>query len=247
VYAIREVARISGRKVSLIGHGRGAWQFRPKSNLNAAYRAASQPASPSFHRHRDEPRRAGHPGAAGRWLNGASNIMIQDLCPARPIQHYLMVSDAVAYALALDALTHPAPADPARFVPSTCLQTIIPRRRSGEGRGDRTSRDRQLCANSRHARGGSRTGAACSTQESAHRRSSTAAAPVSHAAGRRLRIALPGDVHAVRDVDFKLARRLVRRDASDPFASTVRVSKRDRRALLRAIVHRDGAASGPAR
>jgi triacylglycerol lipase len=57
---------------------------------------------------------------------GASNVLIQDLCPGRPIDHVLITGDAVTYALALDAFTHPGPADVARFDPATCNQAGIP-------------------------------------------------------------------------------------------------------------------------
>ena len=59
-------------------------------------------------------------------LAGASNILIQDVCPGRPVDHLFISGDAVAYALALDAFTHPGPADPARFDPTTCQQIGMP-------------------------------------------------------------------------------------------------------------------------
>ena len=64
------------------------------------------------------------------------------------------------------------------------------------------------------------------------------------ASGGRLRFALAGDLLAVRSVDFKLGRRLVRRDVSAPFAGTLaaRLVRSGRRSRLRAIVELDGAA-----
>jgi hypothetical protein len=59
-------------------------------------------------------------------LNGGRNILIQDLCAFRPIDHTLISGDAVSYALALDAFSHPGPADPARFDPATCMQGATP-------------------------------------------------------------------------------------------------------------------------
>ncbi len=60
-------------------------------------------------------------------LAGASNIATQDVCPARPVDHVTVsTGDAVAFALALDALTHEGPADPARFDIVTCAQPFIP-------------------------------------------------------------------------------------------------------------------------
>jgi len=60
-------------------------------------------------------------------LKGASNIQIQSLCPGRPVEHLgISTGDAVGYALALDALTHPGPANPSRFNVATCLQPLMP-------------------------------------------------------------------------------------------------------------------------
>jgi triacylglycerol lipase len=59
-------------------------------------------------------------------LDGATNVAIQDLCPTRPVDHVsISTSDAVAYWLAVDALTHPGAADPARFDIATCAQPFI--------------------------------------------------------------------------------------------------------------------------
>jgi hypothetical protein len=64
------------------------------------------------------------------------------------------------------------------------------------------------------------------------------------ARGGRLRYTLAGDLQAVRAVDFKLGRRLLRHDASAPFAGTLaaRHVRSHRRSRLRAIVTLDGAA-----
>lgn len=47
-------------------------------------------------------------------LEGASNILVQDVCPGRPTDHFLMAGDAVVHRLALDALVHDGPADVGR-------------------------------------------------------------------------------------------------------------------------------------
>ena len=60
-------------------------------------------------------------------LDGASNIQIQSLCPGRTTDHAaISTGDAVGFALAVDALTHPGPADPKRFDIATCVQTTMP-------------------------------------------------------------------------------------------------------------------------
>jgi triacylglycerol lipase len=55
-----------------------------------------------------------------------ANVAVQQLCPGRPIHHVGVIEDPVIYALALDAMTHPGPADPARIDPTLCLQPLMP-------------------------------------------------------------------------------------------------------------------------
>lgn len=59
-------------------------------------------------------------------LAGASNVLIQDLCPGRPVEHLLLAGDAVTWELALDALTHAGPANPTRISALTCLKLALP-------------------------------------------------------------------------------------------------------------------------
>ena len=59
-------------------------------------------------------------------LDGATNVMLQDVCAADPSEHGIILGDPVAYALALDALTHRGPARPGRLPADTCQQTFIP-------------------------------------------------------------------------------------------------------------------------
>lgn len=56
-----------------------------------------------------------------------SNIAVQDICPADTSDHLAMGSySAVAYALAMDALDHRGPADPARVDVATCARPFQP-------------------------------------------------------------------------------------------------------------------------
>jgi triacylglycerol esterase/lipase EstA (alpha/beta hydrolase family) len=56
-----------------------------------------------------------------------TNVAIQDICPLDTSEHLLIgTTDPVAYALAIDALTHPGPADPSRISADTCLQLFMP-------------------------------------------------------------------------------------------------------------------------
>ncbi len=55
-------------------------------------------------------------------IDGAENILVQDLCPGRPVDHLGFAYDAVVHSMVIDALTNPGPADPTRFDPLTCAQ-----------------------------------------------------------------------------------------------------------------------------
>jgi pimeloyl-ACP methyl ester carboxylesterase len=59
-------------------------------------------------------------------LPGASNILLQSICPLRTTEHGLMLADAVAYALVLDALRHDGGASASRISPLLCLQQTLP-------------------------------------------------------------------------------------------------------------------------
>jgi triacylglycerol lipase len=59
-------------------------------------------------------------------LSGASNVLLQDICPGRPVDHVLILADALTYRLALDALTHPGPADPSRIPGEVCGEASMP-------------------------------------------------------------------------------------------------------------------------
>jgi triacylglycerol lipase len=59
-------------------------------------------------------------------LDGGSNVLIQDLCPGRPVDHLSIVVDAVAWNVAIDALTHPGAADTGRIPANVCTQTTLP-------------------------------------------------------------------------------------------------------------------------
>lgn len=60
-------------------------------------------------------------------LDGATNIAFQDVCPLNVADHITTgTTDPVAYALALDALTNPGPADPDRLAGDVCTQLFMP-------------------------------------------------------------------------------------------------------------------------
>jgi pimeloyl-ACP methyl ester carboxylesterase len=54
------------------------------------------------------------------------SVTVQSLCPSDQPQHNDMPFDGPAYALVIDALTHPGPADPRRVDSSACAQSTMP-------------------------------------------------------------------------------------------------------------------------
>lgn len=103
-----------------------AWQLRRGSATLAAMHAAPLPdgvAITSIAGLYDEVVR---PQPAASRLDGAENVILQDVCVQDPSEHGLILGDPVAYALALDAITHTGPADVDRLPADTCDQTFIP-------------------------------------------------------------------------------------------------------------------------
>jgi hypothetical protein len=69
--------------------------------------------------------------AASSSLSGGggaiTNAAIQSVCPGDATEHLgIGIYDNTAYQIALDALTHPGPADPSRVAATTCLSPLMP-------------------------------------------------------------------------------------------------------------------------
>jgi hypothetical protein len=69
--------------------------------------------------------------AASSALHGGggaiTNVAIQTVCPTDPTEHIgIGIYDDTAFALALDAITHPGPADPSRVSRTVCLDPLMP-------------------------------------------------------------------------------------------------------------------------
>jgi triacylglycerol lipase len=175
VFAVREMASQTGRKVDMVGHSQGseelrwalkwwpdvlasvehyislaapdhgdldfnamclhacwpsAWQERVgaafMSALNAGDETPGDVAYTSIYTLTDqfvEPE-ALTPTSG---LAGGRRIAVQDICPGRVVDHMGMLADAVAYALVLDALTHPGEtANPDRIDPTVCSRILMP-------------------------------------------------------------------------------------------------------------------------
>jgi len=102
-----------------------AWQMGRKSRFIAALNAGDQtPGDVSYtavYSLTDELVVPAAPDPVGA-IAGASNVLIQDVCPGRVVEHGQFAWDAAVNAVVMDAFTHPGPADPARVDKAVCLQ-----------------------------------------------------------------------------------------------------------------------------
>jgi triacylglycerol lipase len=55
-----------------------------------------------------------------------SNVLIQNVCPGRYVEHVQFADDAAVFAVVMDAFTHAGPADPGRVNRSVCSQGTFP-------------------------------------------------------------------------------------------------------------------------
>jgi triacylglycerol esterase/lipase EstA (alpha/beta hydrolase family) len=58
-------------------------------------------------------------------LAGGRNVLVQDLCPGRVVEHVGLAYDAAVHDVVIDAFTRAGPANPTRFDRSTCLQVAF--------------------------------------------------------------------------------------------------------------------------
>lgn len=103
-----------------------AWQMRRGSRVTNAATSAPLPDRTSFTSIATRTDEIVFPQPEVSRLDGARNVLVQDVCPLRVTDHGLLLSDPVGYALVLDALTHDGPADPARVSRSACWQAAMP-------------------------------------------------------------------------------------------------------------------------
>ena len=70
-----------------------------------------------------QPQGGRHPTSA---LKGATNILIQKVCPGRKVTHIGTVLDSVTFAAFVDAIRHPGPAEVARLPADVCSHLFAP-------------------------------------------------------------------------------------------------------------------------
>ncbi len=66
------------------------------------------------------------PQPAASHLPGARNLVLQNICPGRYVDHFGSLADSVAYDLFRDAATHSGPADPHRLPAGACDTRFMP-------------------------------------------------------------------------------------------------------------------------
>ncbi|HVM41537.1 MAG TPA: lipase, partial [Acidimicrobiia bacterium] len=102
------------------------WQMAPGSAfLEALNRDDETPGDVSYtsvYSLNDELVQPAYPEATAA-LDGASNVLMQELCPGRPVEHVQLVGDAAVAAVVLDALTGAGPFNRSRFTISACAGT----------------------------------------------------------------------------------------------------------------------------
>jgi hypothetical protein len=102
-----------------------AWQMKSSSALLAALNRKHEDergvAMTSIYSETDELVQPFETSA----LRGAANIVVQDICPGRPVDHVSLADDAVVFAFVHDALTHTGPASVSR-AKVDCASAFMP-------------------------------------------------------------------------------------------------------------------------
>ncbi|MGH2721306.1 MAG: esterase/lipase family protein [Actinomycetota bacterium] len=101
------------------------WQMAPGSAFLRALHAAPLPEGPAYTSIATLGDEVSSPQPAASRLEGARNILVQDLCAGRPIEHLSQLYDSVTFAMVLDALANPGPADPSHLAPMACGSLMI--------------------------------------------------------------------------------------------------------------------------
>ena len=101
------------------------WQMRADSNLLAALNGRDETPGPidytSIYSKTDELVQP----LGTQDLDGGTNLLLQDLCPGRPVDHGGIAGDDVTYRLVIDALANPGTANPDR-AGINCARDALP-------------------------------------------------------------------------------------------------------------------------
>ncbi|MDJ0395665.1 lipase [Rhodococcus sp. G-MC3] len=102
------------------------WQIASGSNYLNALQARPLPDGPSYTSIYTKFDELIYPQPHASTLTGATNIAVQDICPLRPVEHFTILGDNVAYNIVLDALENDGPAVRSRISKDLCLTTLMP-------------------------------------------------------------------------------------------------------------------------
>jgi triacylglycerol lipase len=114
------VCRLPGRCPQAV------WQFRTGSHFVRALNSAPLPVGPSYTAVATLFDELVVPQPAASRRAGVTSAVVQSICPGRVVEHVGLLGDAVAYALMIDALDHPGPADTRRIDRSVCSRALMP-------------------------------------------------------------------------------------------------------------------------
>ena len=109
------------------------WQIATGSRFLTALAARPLPVGPSYTSIFTRFDELIYPQPRASTLTGAANIAVQDVCPLRPVEHFTILGDNVAYNIVLDALDHDGPAARARISKNLCFTTVMPNTRFTPG------------------------------------------------------------------------------------------------------------------
>ena len=86
------------------------WQMRRGSNFIQALNSGDEtPGAKAYTNVYSQTDELVQPAGTSA-LRGASNVLIQDICPGRPVEHLDILADFITYRLVMDALRHRGPA-----------------------------------------------------------------------------------------------------------------------------------------
>jgi triacylglycerol lipase len=109
-----------------LGHcSPASWQMRVGAALEAAVNQIPAPTGPSYTAIYSNSDVIIQPTSSATF-SGASNVLVQDICPGRYVEHAWHLFDASVFAIALDAIDHVGPADAARVPRSACNEITAP-------------------------------------------------------------------------------------------------------------------------
>jgi hypothetical protein len=111
-----------------------AWQVTRGSDWSRALRRFPVPAGISYTSIGSSNTDLVFPSPDATLLPGATNMVLQQVCPGRFVGHLDILSDAAAYALAMDALTHAGAASVSRVDTAVCGRTSFEGADASKGR-----------------------------------------------------------------------------------------------------------------